>query len=94
MRILDIAAKDIQQILRDWKSALFLLVMPVLFTVFFGLVFGPVMSADRQRDPRLPVGLDQPGSGRAAERQPGGAHGQSDVIRPVVLDQGAAEQAS
>lgn len=26
MRILDIAAKDIQQILRDWKSALFLLV--------------------------------------------------------------------
>jgi hypothetical protein len=39
MRILDLARKDIQQILRDWKSALFLVIMPIIFTVFFGLIY-------------------------------------------------------
>ena len=58
MRIVDLAYKDILQVLRDWKSALFLLVMPILFTVFFGLIFGPVISSDQKamKDPRLPVG--------------------------------------
>ena len=34
MRILDLARKDLFQILKDWKSGLFLLVMPILFTLF------------------------------------------------------------
>jgi len=37
MRGLVIMAKDLSQALRDWKTALFLLVMPLAFTVFFGL---------------------------------------------------------
>ena len=40
MRILVLAYKDLSQIVRDWKSGLFLLVMPLLFTLFFGFVFG------------------------------------------------------
>jgi ABC-2 type transport system permease protein len=55
MRILDIAAKDITEVLRDRKSALFLVLMPVLFTLFFGFAF-----AVSDPDPRLPLGiLDQ-----------------------------------
>lgn len=38
MRILHIIAKNLLQIGRDWKSSLFLVAMPILFTVFFGVV--------------------------------------------------------
>ena len=39
MRILALMLKDLQQIARDKKSALFLVLMPILFTVFFGAAF-------------------------------------------------------
>ncbi|RPI21812.1 MAG: ABC transporter permease, partial [Chloroflexota bacterium] len=55
---LDIASKDLLQILRDWKTFLFLLFMPVIFTLMFGFAFGGF--AAEKSDPRLPVGyLDQ-----------------------------------
>ena len=93
MRVLDIAFKDIKQILRDWKSALFLVIMPILFTVFFGLVFGPVNSADQKSDPRLPVGwINQDPDGLlSASLESLLAH--SDVIRPVVIESQGADQA-
>ncbi|MBN2677292.1 MAG: ABC transporter permease, partial [Anaerolineaceae bacterium] len=53
MRILYIAIKDLSQILRQKKTALFLLVMPLLFTWLMGVVFGQNSNADL----RLPVGL-------------------------------------
>src|SRR5512137_2139984 len=53
MRILHIAIKDLSQILRQKKSALFLLVMPLLFTWLMGVLFGQ----NSNTDPRLPVGL-------------------------------------
>lgn len=64
MRIFYVAKKDWMQILRDWKSGLFLVVMPILFTLFFGLVMGSAMNPADEEDPRLPVGvinLDQEG---------------------------------
>lgn len=94
MRVLDLALKDIRQILRDWKSALFLLVMPVLFTVFFGLVFSPTYSADQKTDPRLPVGwINQDPDGLLSSGFEELLN-QSDVIRPVLLDGTTFEQAS
>lgn len=39
MRTVNLAFKDLQQILRDWKSAVFLVIMPVIFTLFFGIIF-------------------------------------------------------
>jgi ABC-2 type transport system permease protein len=38
MRALVLAGKDLSQTLRDWRSTLFLLLMPLAFTLFFGLV--------------------------------------------------------
>ncbi|MGD8487609.1 MAG: ABC transporter permease [Anaerolineae bacterium] len=89
MRILNIAGKDLLQITRDWKSALFLVVMPILFTLFFGFVFAPEQDGD---DPRLPVGLlnqDPAGSLAAGLNDLLTA---SDVVRPVTLDETGKDQ--
>ena len=45
MRIIDIAFNDIAQILRDKKSLLFLLLMPVAFTAFMGFAFNQANGA-------------------------------------------------
>jgi len=56
-RILDIALKDLTQLTRDFKTFMFLLLMPVLFTFLFGYAFGGFSGPS---DSRLPVGyLDQ-----------------------------------
>jgi len=57
-RILDIAFKDILQLMRDFKTFMFLILMPILFTFMFGFAFGGF--SDDESDSRLPVGyLDQ-----------------------------------
>lgn len=64
-RIFDITLKDLMQILRDRKTFLFLLIMPIGFTVLFGLAFG---GSGKTTDSRLPVGfLDRDGSAISAQ---------------------------
>lgn len=66
IRILDIAAKDILQLLRDGKTFLFLLAMPVVFTLLFGVAFGGF--SEGVEDARLPVGyIDEDGSALGSE---------------------------
>jgi ABC-2 type transport system permease protein len=55
IRILDIAGKDLLQLVRERQTFLFLLVMPIAFTFLFGYAFGG-FSSDGS-DPRLPVGF-------------------------------------
>ena len=65
-RILDIAQKDLVQILRDHKTFLFLLIMPIAFTFFFAIAFGG--AGQSTTDTRLPVGfLDQDHSALSGE---------------------------
>ncbi len=54
IRIIDITLKDMLQMARDRKIFMFLLVMPILFTVLFGYAFGGFGGGDT--DQRLPVG--------------------------------------
>ncbi len=93
IRVLDLTLKDLLQIVRDWKAAFFLVIMPIAFTLLFGFAFS---GNGGEKDPRLPVGvlnLDNAGS----EAQ-GVALGDyliallqtSDVIRPI-LDEEADE---
>ncbi len=83
MRVLDVALKDLRQISRDWKSFLFLLLMPIVFTFFFGMIFGSVGGSE---DPRLPVGIVlQEGSGPLAETLRELLEA-SEAIRPVLLE--------
>ena len=51
LRILDIIQKDIMQITRDFRSFMFLILMPVMMTFLFGFAFGGGTS-----DSRIPVG--------------------------------------
>ena len=58
LRVFDIAFKDLQQLMRDRTTFLFLLIMPILFTLLFGYANGAFRGS--LNDPRLPVGfLDQ-----------------------------------
>jgi ABC-2 type transport system permease protein len=54
IRIFDIAFKDLLQLSRDFKTFMFLLIMPILFTFLFGYAFGGFGGGDS--DSRLPVG--------------------------------------
>lgn len=54
MRTIDLTLKDLRQILRDKKSALFLVVMPIVFTAFMGFALSRGSSTE---DARLPIGF-------------------------------------
>ncbi len=87
MRAIDLACKDLVQILRDWKSAFFLVVMPILFTGFFGIILAPGNVAE---DPRLAVGLlnrDRAGDLAASLET---LLATSDLVRPVLVDEAEA----
>ncbi len=84
IRIIDITLKDLVQLLRERETFLFLLIMPLVFTLLFGFAFGGFSSGEA--DPRLPVGyLDQDDSSLSQELH--GLLAASEVIR---LDEDAA----
>ncbi|MFW5713162.1 MAG: ABC transporter permease [Brevefilum sp.] len=68
MKFLDLAAKDLYQIFKDWKPAFFLVVAPILFTLMFGFMFGGLdgLGGD-ETDNRLPVRLVIPSSSFISE---------------------------
>lgn len=68
MRIFDIAFKDFWQIYRDKKAWLFLLAMPVLFTIFMGFAYRSG-EAGGNKDTRLSLGwVNQDMAGLLTER--------------------------
>src|SRR3990172_7752691 len=54
MRILDLALKDLIQILRDKKSLVFLAAMPIIFTFFMGFAYRGAIEPPH-KDNRLPL---------------------------------------
>ena len=82
MRIVHLMLKNMTQIVRDWKAAFFMIVVPVIFTLLMGFIFGGFDSGEE--DPRLPVGfVDRDESAISAHLQV--LLERSDAIRPVVL---------
>jgi len=59
MRILDLAFKDLSQMLRDKRSLLFLVAMPIIFTLFMGFAYRGG-SSDKEADARIPLALVDP----------------------------------
>ena len=55
MRILDLAFKDLSQMLRDKRSLLFLVAMPIVLTLFMGFVYKSG-EGDDSEDHRIPLG--------------------------------------
>lgn len=64
MRVVDLALKDLRQLARDRQTFIFLLVMPIAFTLLFGFAFGGNQTAD----PRLPLGLLNQDEGDLGQR--------------------------
>jgi ABC-2 type transport system permease protein len=89
MRVINLALKDLLQVIRDWKSALFLVIMPIIFTFFFGLIYGGIGGED---DPRLPVGLISHGQAGTLSASLEGLLEASDTIRPVLLEGAQADK--
>ena len=87
MRALSIAIKDLLQIIKDWKSGLFLLAMPLAFTVFFGLVVN-----FPGRDPRMRVGFVDEDGGSVLSLMVRETLGGSADIRLVDVDKAAGEK--
>jgi ABC-2 type transport system permease protein len=56
MRIIDLAIKDLSQIFRDKRSLLFLVAMPIVFTLFMGFAYKSGKDNDAERDTRIPLG--------------------------------------
>ena len=56
MRILDLALKDLSQIFRDKRVLLFLVAMPIIFTLFMGFAYKSGKDNDAARDTRIPLG--------------------------------------
>jgi ABC-2 type transport system permease protein len=54
IRIFDITLKDLMQLARDFKTFMFLLIMPIMFTFLFGYAFGGF--SDSKAEARLPAG--------------------------------------
>jgi ABC-2 type transport system permease protein len=76
MRVLDLTLKDLLQIFRDRKILLFLVAMPVAFTLFMGYMY---RSSDQTGDPRLALGW--------VDGDPQGALGQA--LRTMFENSGA-----
>lgn len=84
MRIIDLTINDLKQIVRDWKTALFLVVMPIGFTLFFGVIFG---GTGGEQDLRLPVGFIDQDGGSVLSTHLLDLLDASETIRPEVSDE-------
>lgn len=84
MRAIDLALKDLIQLLRDWKTAMFLVVMPVVFTLMFGFAFGGFGGGEQ--DPRLPVGFVDQDGGHPLSASLLSLLTASDLVRPEALE--------
>jgi len=88
--ILNLAFKDLKQIVRDRNTLLFLLIMPIAFTFMFGLVFSG--SSSTAKDSRLVVGIFNQDGNSTAGQQLTSMLNDSLIIRPVLFQQEATLQ--
>ncbi len=92
MRIIDLAFKDLSQVFRDKRSLLFLVAMPIAFTLFMGFAYKgqqPKATAD-QRTPLGWVNQDPEG---ALSKQLYAMLSGSDAVKLVELTPADAEAA-
>jgi len=100
MRIIDLALKDLSQMLRDRRSLLFLVAMPIIFTLFMGFAYRGSTQGNANGDSRIPLALVSPStsSGQALpasrlSEMLAARLATSDAIRTVSMDEAAAMDA-
>ncbi len=80
MKILDIVIKDLRQTVTTWQTPIFLVIMPILFTVFFGIAF----SGAANTDPRAAVAVVNADTGRLSDALVAMV-ANSTIVRPVEV---------
>jgi ABC-2 type transport system permease protein len=92
MRIIDLTLKDLFQIFRDRRALLFLVAMPIVFTLFMGFAY---KSGGNQApaDNRLPLGWVNADPDGALSQQLYKMLSQSDSIKLVELQPAAVDEA-
>jgi hypothetical protein len=60
MRIFDLAFKDLSQMFRDRRSLLFVVAMPIIFTVFMGFAYSSASTNVGTSDNRTPLAVVNP----------------------------------
>jgi len=85
MRIMDLAIKDLQQLVRNWMTAFFMVIMPIGFTLFFSVIFGGMSGEEDLL--RLPVGFMDQDSGSVLSTHLFDLLDVSGAIRPVASDE-------
>lgn len=85
MRMLDLAIKDIRQVLREKQSLVFMLVMPIAFTFFFGFAFSGASDQAGSSDNRLVVGLVNQDPDEVLTSALVGMLESSETIRPELV---------
>jgi ABC-2 type transport system permease protein len=88
MRIIDLALKDLSQIIRDRRSSMFLLAMPLVFTIFMGVA---MRGATQPQDPRLTLGWVDEDPGGAQTSQLKQSLSNLTVLRLVEIDASQAD---
>lgn len=91
MRVVNLAFKDLLQILRDRRAALFLVLMPLLFMTFFGVMYG---SASGSGTTRLQIGFANRDEAGAISADLWNILEASDNVQPVRLEGNEMDEAS
>jgi ABC-2 type transport system permease protein len=89
MKILDLAFKDLYQILRDLRSLLFLVAMPIVFTLFMGFAYNTGENGGEMVDARLGLAVVIESDSRLAEMLFAWLD-ESDAVKPVRVERAAA----
>jgi len=93
MRILDLAFKDLSQMLRDKRSLLFIVAMPIIFTLFMGFAYRGSTQSDEETDDRIPLALVDPQPDSRLNKMFFTRLESSDSIKVVVMNEDEAMDA-
>jgi ABC-type Na+ efflux pump permease subunit len=90
MRIIHLALKDLSQIFRDKKSLLFLVAMPIIFTLFMGFAYKSGGDKGASQDNRIPLGWVNNDTNGLLSGQLFALLARSDSVRLVEITSAAA----
>jgi len=93
MRILDLAFKDLSQMLRDKRSLLFIVAMPIIFTLFMGFAYRGSTQTDEETDNRIPLALIDPQPDARLNKMFFTRLDSSDSIKVIVMNEDEAMDA-
>ena len=93
MRIIDLAFKDLSQMLRDKRSLLIIVAMPIIFTLFMGFAYRGSTQSDEETDNRIPLALIDPQPVSRLDKMFFTRLESSDSIKVIVMNEDEAMDA-